>query len=112
MMRKMLSAFVNGLSIETTLAHNGKEAMDILEDDCAFDAAFIDWDMPIMTGIEFVENVKAQSRFSHIKLVMITSHNSMDDIQRAMNLQVDDYMMKPINEEMVHEKIKILGLVN
>lgn len=108
----MLSAFVNGLAIETTLACNGQEAADILEKDCAYDAAFIDWDMPIMTGIEFVEHVKTQSRLSHIKLIMITSHNSMDDIQKAMNLQVDDYMMKPINEVMVHEKIKMLGLVN
>ena len=110
-MRRMLSAYVSELKAETATATDGQDALDVLGRDGAFDVALVDWDMPRMNGMEFVRAVRADDRWSNMKLVMVTAHISQDDIVEALETGADDYLMKPVSADMIEDKLRLLGLV-
>ncbi len=110
-MRRMLSAYVAELKAETAVATDGQDALDVLGREGAFDVALVDWDMPRMNGMEFVRAVRADDRWSGMKLVMVTAHISQDDIVEALETGADDYLMKPVSADMIEDKLRLLGLV-
>jgi len=113
MMRKLLASIIKGQNIETDLAANGQDGLDLLTNNPdAYSAVLVDWDMPVMNGIEFVRAVRAQAQYNDTKLIMVTAHNSMDDLVNAMSEAIDDYLMKPLNEEMVIDKLRIAGILD
>jgi two-component system chemotaxis response regulator CheY len=110
-MRRMLRAYVTtrtGASSEE--ASDGLDALEVLERSDPFDVALVDWDMPRMTGLEFVRAVRADTRYAGLKLLMVTARNEGDDIMAALQEGADDFLMKPITEDMVIDKLRILGL--
>ena len=110
-MRRMLSAYVSDLKAETAVATDGQDALEVLEREAPFDVALVDWDMPRMNGMEFVRRVRADERWSALKLVMVTAHISQDDIVEALETGADDYLMKPVSSDMIEDKMRLLGLV-
>ncbi len=111
-MRRMLRAFVaSAAGGESAEAADGVDALAVLEQDAPFDVALVDWDMPRMSGLEFVRHVRADARWAGLKLLMVTARNEGGDILSALEQGADDFLMKPITEAMVADKLRILGLV-
>jgi len=112
MMRKLLASIVKAQGIEADLARDGKEGLALLKEAPEdYSAALVDWDMPVMNGIDFIQTVRADPIFNNVKLIMVTAHNSMDDLVTAMAESIDDYLMKPLNEEMVLDKLRLTGVL-
>ena len=111
-MRHLLQSVVATLQAETVEATDGRQALKILADQWPFDVALVDWDMPVMNGIEFVKAVRADSRFSGLKIMMVTADNSMEGVGKAINSGADDYLMKPLTGQMVIDKLRVLGLLD
>ena len=110
-MRRMLSAYVQGLQVTPSTAIDGQDAVEVLEREGEFEVALVDWDMPRMNGMQFVRHVKQDGRFANMKLVMVTAHVNPDDIMEALQTGADDYLMKPVSSEMIEDKFRLLGLV-
>ena len=110
-MRNYLAAIVADLGIETEQAHDGADGLEVLANRPAFEAALVDWDMPRMNGIEFVRAVRNLPEFAELKLMMVTSHNSMQDVRAALACGADDFLMKPVDSAMVADKLAMLGLL-
>ena len=111
-MRHLLQSVVATLQAETVEATDGRQALKILADQWPFDVALVDWDMPVMNGIEFVKSVRADSRFNGLKIMMVTADNSMEGVGKAINSGADDYLMKPLTGQMVIDKLRVLGLLD
>ena len=111
-MRHLLQSVVATLQAETVEATDGRQALKILADQWPFDVALVDWDMPVMNGIEFVKSVRADSRFNGLKIMMVTADNSMEGVGKAINSGADDYLMKPLTGQMVIDKLRLLGLLD
>ena len=111
MMRKMLDHFLRELSFETVLAEDGVDGVEKLKASSPLDIVLVDWDMPNMNGLEFVETVRKEEQFKELKILMVTSHNTMDDVVTAMSTGIDDYLMKPVDEVALSEKLKGLGVI-
>ena len=111
-MRHLLQSVVATLQAETVEATDGRQALKILADQWPFDVALVDWDMPVMNGIEFVKSVRADSRFNGLKIMMVTADNSMEGVGKAINCGADDYLMKPLTGQMVIDKLRVLGLLD
>ncbi len=109
-MRNYLSAIVREFHIDCEQAGDGQEALECL-DGRDFDLALIDWDMPRMNGISLVKAVRAEPRFDAMKLMMLTSHSSMDAVCEALNTGADDFLMKPVTPAMLTEKLQVLGFL-
>lgn len=110
-MRRLLASYVSEFSIEVIEAGDGVEGLEQLQRNPATDLALVDWDMPRMNGLEFVKAVRSDRAFASLKLMMVTSHNEMGDIGRALEEGANDFLMKPLTGEMVADKLRMLGLV-
>jgi len=114
-MRTFLAFIAQELSFTTTEAEDGRVALDsLIRNDPRepFDVALVDWEMPRMNGLEFVQAVRRNRDFAGLRLLMVTSLNSMDRVAQALAAGADDFLMKPVTKEMLEEKLQILGVVD
>jgi two-component system, chemotaxis family, chemotaxis protein CheY len=105
--------FVRGLlqekGIECEEAEDGKSGIACVEEDGPFDLALIDWNMPIMNGLEMLQHMRAHG-FVDTKVMMVTTEAESESILRALDAGADEYLMKPFDREALGEKLAILGL--
>ncbi|URN94687.1 MAG: response regulator [Candidatus Pristimantibacillus lignocellulolyticus] len=84
-------------------ARNGMEMMALIEESEP-SIVFLDINMPYMNGIEVAQNIK--HLYPSIFIVMVTGHNEFDYIHQAMKIGVDDYILKPFNDEELLQTIQ------
>lgn len=111
-MRMILKRMIGKLNFETTEAGDGQEALDLLEAMPEVpDLALIDWNMPVMNGLEFVTRVRANPRLRGMTLVMVTTESEHSQIVRALAAGAHEYVIKPFTENAMIEKLGLLGLL-
>jgi two-component system chemotaxis response regulator CheY len=109
-MRLILGRMLRDLGMEVTEATNGREALSQLDAGLDPDVVLVDWNMPEMNGIEFVETVRKPPYASTARLVMVTTETEISQISRALEVGADEYVMKPFTQESISEKLQLLGL--
>ncbi len=98
-------------TIEWLDAYNGQEAVDLLKSDTAkIDFALLDWEMPVLNGIESLPQMKAAK--PDMPIVMMTSRNAMSDFAQAIEKGALDYIIKPFTKEIINERLKQLGVLS
>src|SRR5579871_1654634 len=110
--RILLSHRLRELGYEVIEAVNGKEALEKLSLAPSVQVALIDWNMPVMSGIECLKAIRAVPRFASMPVVMVTSETEMDHIVTALETGATDYIMKPFTPEVISEKLLLLGLID
>lgn len=111
--RLLIRGLLAGLGFEVVEAADGVEGLARLRDP-AHDGivlALVDWHMPVLDGLGFVEAVRAEPAWAGIRLIMVTTEIDKVHVIRALEAGADEYLMKPFTDEMVREKLAILGLV-
>lgn len=98
------------LGFEVTEAANGQEALDRLSDQGNMDLALVDWNMPVMTGIEFVAEVRKLPSHDSMQLVMLTTESAPERIAGALKAGANEYLMKPFDKVALREKLQLVGL--
>jgi two-component system chemotaxis response regulator CheY len=91
-------------------AGDGQAGLEHLNSGASFDLALIDWNMPVMDGLEMLEQLRA-SGFGDLKVMMVTTEAENDFIERALEAGADEYLMKPFDIEALTEKLAMMGLV-
>ena len=104
--RKILEA----LSFKIEEAENGKIAMDQCVKQMP-DAILLDWNMPVMSGIEFLRNLRKMSGGQTPIVVFCTTENDIQHIQEAINAGANEYIMKPFDSEIIESKFSQVGLI-
>ena len=110
-MRRIVAATLEDLGFECTHAGDGQEAIDVLEQDGDFDLACIDWNMPVMNGLEFVMAVRKRREWRGLTLMMVTTEAQHDQIVRALAAGAHEYLIKPFTPDALKDKLELLGLV-
>jgi len=114
-MRTFLVSLVKELCENSIVeAVDGRDALDkLIKNDPRepFAVALVDWDMPRMNGLEFVQFVRNNHDYDNLKLMMVTTNNSMEKLTQALEAGANDFLMKPVTKEALAEKLQILGLV-
>jgi two-component system chemotaxis response regulator CheY len=75
-----------------------------------FELALVDWNMPVMDGLEMLKRLRSEG-FDGIKVMMVTTEAENDFIVRALEAGADEYLMKPFDEEGLIYKLAMLGLM-
>ncbi len=109
--RKVASRIVHDLGFECREAEDGQKAYESCQNSMP-DAIILDWNMPIMSGIEFLEKLRAMEGGKSPKVVFCTTENDMSHIQRAMNAGADEYIMKPFDSEIIENKFIQVGILD
>lgn len=110
-MRMILRRIVTRLGFEVLEAENGRDALDKLDATGTVpDVALIDWNMPEMNGLEFIQTVRSDERYSRLTLLMVTTESEQSQIVRALAAGAHEYLIKPFTPDAVAEKLELLGL--
>ncbi len=86
-------------------AENGQAALARLHAEGNFELLLTDWNMPVMTGLELTQAVRADAKLSSIPILMVTTRNMKQDIVIAMKAGVNNYVTKPFDPKTIKEKI-------
>lgn len=111
-MRAILCTYARNLGFETAEAEDGYQALERLKDSGPFVALLIDWDMPRMNGFQLLKVVRADNRYDDCKILMVTAQNTYEKVAEAIAAGADDFLMKPLDEQMFVEKLCLLGLIS
>ena len=103
--RMFVGNAVEVLGFEFLQAEDGQDALNVLEKEGAVDLILLDWNMPVMNGIEFLEKVKADDRFKHIPVTMVTTEIERHKVVQAVGKGAKNYVMKPFTQEDLIGKI-------
>ncbi|TCI96923.1 response regulator [Aeromicrobium sp. IC_218] len=111
-MRRIVGRILTERGFETAEAADGQEAIAVLEsmDDLPA-VACIDWNMPVMDGLELVTAIRARPEWRDITLMMVTTESEQDRIVRALAAGAHEYLIKPFTPDALVEKLDLLGLV-
>ncbi|MCR6493479.1 response regulator [Cellulomonas sp. P24] len=110
-MRRIVGGILRGFGYETIDAGNGQEALDALDEHGPVDLACIDWNMPVMDGLTFVNRVREQPDLRGITLMMVTTESEHGHIVRALAAGAHEYVIKPFTADAIRDKLDLLGLL-
>ena len=85
-------------------APDGSEAMKILHTR-KIDLVISDWNMPVMNGFELLREIRASEVFKDIPFIMVTAEATEARISMALQLKVDELILKPFTLEILERKI-------
>ncbi len=107
-MREIVHEQLKKLNFDEILeAENGEEGLKMLSKD--IDIIVCDIRMEPVDGFEFVERMRAMDApISKIPLIFLTGKADTETIQKAMNVGVDGYIIKPVSPQKLTEKVALL----
>jgi two-component system chemotaxis response regulator CheY len=85
-------------------AADGEQALLLLTDE-KVDLILLDWNMPNLSGIEFLKKVRAMDQYRNTPVIMVTSESARLNVVEAVKAGVSAYITKPINDRIFFEKI-------
>jgi two-component system chemotaxis response regulator CheY len=108
--RKVARRIIEDIGFSCLEAEDGTIACKICADAMP-DAIVLDWNMPIMSGIEFLEKLRAMPGGEKPKVIFCSTENDMSFIKRAMDAGADEYIMKPFDTDILVVKFSQIGLL-
>jgi two-component system, chemotaxis family, chemotaxis protein CheY len=109
MIRKVARRIVEDLGFEAAEAENGEEALARCKAAMP-DLILLDWNMPVMSGIEFVTRLRALPADRSPRVVFCTSNSDAADIHQGIDAGADEYVIKPFDEATLRAKLRNIGL--
>jgi two-component system, chemotaxis family, chemotaxis protein CheY len=107
-MRRIIVNALKKLGYEDTLeAGDGREALKCLETSHA-DLIVTDWNMPEMTGPQFVEALRALPAHAKVPVLMVTTQAAQEDVIIALRAGVNDYLIKPFTPDALKDRLQSL----
>ncbi|WP_184217112.1 response regulator [Granulicella aggregans] len=102
--RKVARRFLRHTGLDIQEAENGQIALD----QCTLkmpDVILLDWNMPVMSGIQFLRHLRAASGGTEPKVIFCTTESDVDHIREAFEAGTDEYLMKPFDAKMLNDKL-------
>jgi len=109
--RMILCGYLRKLNIEVVEAGDGREALERLKEMAPPDLVLVDWNMPVMSGIDFIRAVRELHVFDPLPLIMVTTNSESEHLGTAMEAGANEYIQKPCTLDALREKIEMLGLL-
>ena len=106
--RKVSRHILESLGFEVYDAENGQDGLRKV-DARSPDLILLDWNMPVMNGIEFLRELRAKPGGDAPKVVFCTTENDVDHIREAMSAGANEYVMKPFDHETLELKLQLIG---
>jgi two-component system, chemotaxis family, chemotaxis protein CheY len=110
LMRQMARFILEEMDFRIIEAENGQQAMETCKQSLP-DAVLLDWNMPVMDGIEFLYNLRRLPHGDEPKVILCSTENDISHISRAFDAGANEYVMKPLDKGVVTEKLQVVGLI-
>ncbi len=86
-------------------AENGKDALDVLAANMPVDVMLLDWNMPIMNGLDCLKGVRANDAYKAVKVIMCSSESEKTRVLEALKSGANNYIVKPFSPDAIKEKL-------
>jgi two-component system chemotaxis response regulator CheY len=108
--RMVARRILEGLNFAISEAADGQKAFDACKQTMP-DAILLDWNMPVMNGIEFLRALRKMPGGEAPIVVFCTTENEMTKIQEAILAGANEYIMKPFDSDIIQTKFAQVGLI-
>lgn len=108
--RNYLHSLFTQHGVECVEAVDGKQGLECLRENGPFSVALVDWNMPVMSGYEMLQAVRADHSLDATRIVMVTTEAENDHIEAALEAGADEYIVKPFDEGGLFDKLRMAGV--
>lgn len=108
--RKITRRLMEELQVSCSEAENGLEAVDACSIEMP-DVIILDWNMPVMNGIDFLLRLRAMENGHIPKVLFCTTENALEFIQNGFAAGADEYIMKPFDKSILESRLVQLGIL-
>ena len=88
-------------------AENGAAALRLLRTK-KVSLVILDWNMPKMSGLELLGEIRSDPKLRHLPVLMVTGDSTEEGVLEAIEAGVNDYMVKPFTPEILKEKLDVI----
>jgi two-component system, chemotaxis family, chemotaxis protein CheY len=107
-MRKIVRNILKQIGFENiTEAEDGNNALQILKHE-TIGLVVTDWNMPNMTGLDLLRNIRQDSKTANLPVLMVTAEGLKENVLEAVKAGVNNYVVKPFTAEVLQEKIEAI----
>lgn len=110
--RKLLQRMIEPLGFECAQAEHGEDALAQLDPANPPDIVLVDWNMPVMDGLALVKAIRSIRGFAEMTVLMVSSESEPGKMMKALLAGADDYLVKPVSQEIISEKLGVLGVLD
>ena len=107
--RKVARHILETLDFTVREAGDGQEALDRVHESVP-DVVLLDWNMPVMSGMEFLRALGTHEFERRPKVIFCTTENGIAHIRAAIDAGADEYVMKPFDRETLESKFSLVGV--
>ena len=108
--RKVARKILENLGFACLEAEDGQQAVEACSNAMP-DVILLDWNMPVMNGIEFLKSLRDMVGGDTPIVLFCTTENDINHIQLALTAGANEYIMKPFDSDILKEKFAQVGLM-
>ena len=96
-----------------TLAYDGQEAIDVLENQADIDLVLLDLMMPMLSGLDVLARIRSNERLKHLPCIILTAAGQEAQHQKAMELGATEFLTKPFSPKKLYARTaELAGLTH
>lgn len=108
-MRKLVGKVCKDIGFTNiTEASDGQKAWEALVTQPTIGLIISDWNMPNMSGVDFLRKVRGDARFAKLPFLLVTAEAEQSQIIEAVKAGVSNYVVKPFTPETLREKLEAI----
>lgn len=113
-MRRIIKNTLARLGYKDILeGEDGVQGWNQMDSNPDIDILITDWNMPEMNGLELVQKVRADERFTDIPIIMVTTEGGKAEVITALKAGVNNYIVKPFTPQVLKEKLgAVIGVAD
>ena len=106
MFRKILQSWLENWGYRVTLAEDGAQAWEVLQEKIPPQLLILDWMMPVIHGVELCRKVREQNRSPYQYILLATAKDAKQDLVRGLEAGADDYLTKPFDKSELRARLR------
>lgn len=107
--RKVAARIVSNMDFEVSEAGDGAEALEQCRQNMP-DAILLDWNMPVMNGLDFLRALRREPNGTAPKVVFCSTETDKEHIGEAIRSGANEFVMKPFDSDIIQSKFAEIGL--
>jgi two-component system chemotaxis response regulator CheY len=110
-MRAIIRQTLTEVGVEVVEAGDGREGLEQLRQTPDVELVLVDWNMPVMNGLDFIRAVRSDRSYDPVRIMMVTTETEQEQLVRALEAGANEYLMKPFTKEVLVAKLSLLDVI-
>jgi len=108
--RAIIAEILRDIGMEVVEAADGGEGLEQMKRHTDIELMLVDWNMPVMDGLEFIRVVRADPVNNEVRIMMVTTESEGARVSQALEAGANEYLMKPFTKEILIAKLNMMDV--